>query len=181
MNRVQVAHTVSTIATLSLISWATLYWRHAFTARNIYLTQAAIFAVGVVFHCLPPPARPACRPCRRGLVKTAAAAGLMWLHANNVKNKLQRDTDVFRNETQPRWNASLAIFRGAGHDAWGADGQADAPAGSFADQLAGVGALRGVTALAAPAVINRAELDNTSSSATPEACGASSRPTPRKS
>lgn len=110
MNRVQVAHTVSTIGTLSLISWATKYWQHAITARNIFLTQMAIFAAGVVFHCLPPPARPDCPRCMLGVARTGASAGLLWLHANRVRSKLRRDTELFRGETMPRWQASQAIF-----------------------------------------------------------------------
>lgn len=111
MNRVQIAHTVSTIGTLSLISWATKYWQHAVTARNIFLTQMAIFAAGVVFHCLPPPARPPCQPCMLGVARTGASAGLLWLHANRVRNKLRRDTELFRSETMPRWQASLNVFQ----------------------------------------------------------------------
>lgn len=110
MNRVQVAHTVSTIGTLSLISWATKYWQHAVTARNIFLTQMAIFAAGVAFHCLPPPARPPCQHCIIGVARTGASAGLLWLHGNNIRNKLKRDTELFRSETMPRWQASQAVF-----------------------------------------------------------------------
>ena len=39
MNRVNVAHTVSTIGTLSLISWVTLYYNHATNVRDLWLLE----------------------------------------------------------------------------------------------------------------------------------------------
>ena len=159
MNRVQVAHTVSTIGTLSLISWATLYWRHAMVARNIYATQAAIFALGIIAYCIPPPPRPACRPCRRGAARTLLAAGLLWLHASQVRNKLQRDTDVFQQETLPRWRASLAMFGDQNVMHQNLMAKLNTPIGSFASQYASQGDLRGVSTLTVPAGINTGEMD----------------------
>src|SRR6476646_4140097 len=44
MNRVQVAHAVSTLGTLSLISWATLYWKHTANAAKLFQRMAAPYA-----------------------------------------------------------------------------------------------------------------------------------------
>ena len=158
MNRVQIAHTVSTIGTLSLISWATKYWQHAVTARNIFLTQMAIFAAGVAFHCLPPPARPPCPRCVFGLARTGLSAALLSMHANRVRNKLRRDTELFRRETVPRWQASQTIF--AEQQAMHAEllSRLDGSAKSHAAKLTAEGRLRGSTPLTTVAGPNRREL-----------------------
>ena len=159
MNRVQVAHTVSTLGTLSLISWATLYWKHAEQARDLYLAQAAIFALGVLFYCLPPPARPQCPFCRRGVAKTLAAAGLTALEANSARRKIRRDTDLFTNETLPRWNASLALFGNQAQMRASLMNKLNSPPASFGNQLATMGNLPYVQALGAASGINQAEID----------------------
>lgn len=158
MNRVQVAHTVSTIGTLSLISWATKYWEHAITARNIFLTQMAIFAAGVAFHCLPPPARPPCQHCVFGLARTGASAGLLWLHANRVRSKLKRDTELFRGETAPRWAASQAVFADQAVMYGALLHQLDGSRGSHAAELTAEAKLRGSAPLTTVASVNAREL-----------------------
>ncbi|WP_426751152.1 Tad domain-containing protein [Myxococcus sp. Y35] len=108
MNRVQVAHAVSTLGTLSLISWSTLYWKHADNAAELFRLMAVPYGVNTVFQCFPPP-KPMCRLCSRALAQTLALATLSTVHANQVRGKLRRDTELFTSETLPRWNAAQRI------------------------------------------------------------------------
>ena len=113
MNRVTVAHTVSMIGTLSLISWATLYWKHAANARDIWWRETIVFALGLIWCICPGPTcrPPACRACIRGIIQTAVAGALMWLEANRARSRLRQDTVLFTNETQPRYQASACPSR----------------------------------------------------------------------
>ncbi len=111
MNRVQVAHAVSTLGTLSLISWSTLYWKHADNAAKLFQMMAVPYGVNTLVQCLPPP-KPLCGVCSRGLAQTLALAALSTLHANETRSRLRRDTELFAAETLPRWNAAQRI-----HDA----------------------------------------------------------------
>jgi hypothetical protein len=111
MNRVQVAHAVSTLGTLSLISWSTLYWKHADNAASLFQMMAVPYAFNTVIQCLPPP-KPLCGVCARGLAQTLALAVLSTLHANETRSRLRRDSELFASETLPRWNAAQRI-----HDA----------------------------------------------------------------
>ena len=108
MNRVQVAHAVSTLGTLSLISWSTLYWKHADNAARLFQLMAIPYAVNTVFQCFPPP-KPLCGVCARGLLQTGILATLSTIHANNTRNRLRRDSELFAQETLPRWNAAQRI------------------------------------------------------------------------
>ncbi|GHG73024.1 hypothetical protein GCM10012319_19510 [Comamonas sp. KCTC 72670] len=108
MNRVQVAHAVSTLGTLSLISWSTLYWKHADNAAELFRLMAAPYAVNTVFQCFWPP-KPLCRLCSRALAQTLALATVSTLHARSVRDDLRRDTELFAAETLPRWNAAQRI------------------------------------------------------------------------
>lgn len=140
LNRVQVAHAVSTLGTLSLISWSTLYWKHADNAASLFRRMAAPYIFNTLFQCLPPGApkppipttplptpplpqtgsprpklplpRSSCKVCARGLAQTLALAGLSTVHANQTRRKLRRDNELFSAETLPRWNAAGRI-----HDA----------------------------------------------------------------
>lgn len=108
MNRVQVAHAVSTLGTLSLISWSTLYWKHADNAAKLFQLMAVPYAFNTLIQCLWPP-KPLCRPCAHGLAQSLALAVLATRHANNTRSKLRRDNDLFALETLPRWNAAQRI------------------------------------------------------------------------
>ncbi|WP_211194027.1 pilus assembly protein TadG-related protein [Pyxidicoccus fallax] len=108
MNRVQVAHAVSTLGTLSLISWSTLYWKHADNAATIFQLMAVPYAVNTVIQCFPPP-KPLCGVCSRGLAQTAALAAAATLHARQTRDRLRRDEELFAAETLPRWNAAQRI------------------------------------------------------------------------
>jgi hypothetical protein len=108
MNRVQVAHAVSTLGTLSLISWSTLYWKHADNAATLFQMMAVPYSVNTLIQCLPPP-KPLCGVCARGLAQTLALAVASTLHAENTRDKLRRDHELFASETLPRWNAAERI------------------------------------------------------------------------
>ncbi len=108
MNRVQVAHAVSTLGTLSLISWSTLYWKHADNAARLFQLMAAPYAFNTLIQCLWPP-KPLCRPCANGLAQSLVLAVLATRHANNTRSKLRRDNELFDLETLPRWNAAQRI------------------------------------------------------------------------
>ncbi|MFL5318479.1 MAG: pilus assembly protein TadG-related protein [Myxococcaceae bacterium] len=108
MNRVQVAHAVSTLGTLSLISWATLYWKHTSNAAKLFQKMAAPYAIDVLFNCLPPP-KPLCKICMKGLAQTLIVAALATKHASTTKNRLESDTQLFTQETTPRWKAAQQI------------------------------------------------------------------------
>jgi hypothetical protein len=62
MNRAMIAHTVSTIGAISLISYATLYWEDAAAAKAIFMEQFITLLVGVIFWgilcAIPPPWNP---------------------------------------------------------------------------------------------------------------------------
>lgn len=108
MNRVQVAHAVSTLGTLSLISWSTLYWKHADSAGAIFRLMAVPYALNTLVQCLPP-GTPMCRVCKRGLAQTLALAVLSTIHANKTRSRLRDDNELFAAETLPRWNAARRI------------------------------------------------------------------------
>ncbi|WP_164018661.1 Tad domain-containing protein [Pyxidicoccus trucidator] len=113
MNRVQVAHAVSTLGTLSLISWSTLYWKHADNAAALFRMMVLPYELNTIVQCLPPQkAGPLCLVCARGRDQTFVLAVLSTLHANQTRSKLRRDTELFAAETLPRWNAAQRI-----HDA----------------------------------------------------------------
>ncbi len=107
MNRVQVAHAVSTLGTLSLISWSTLYWKHADNAAALFRMMAAPYIVNSIAQCFPP--KPQCKVCVAGAVQTVALATASTIHANQTRSKLRRDTELFATETLPRWNAAERI------------------------------------------------------------------------
>ncbi|WP_208721126.1 pilus assembly protein TadG-related protein [Corallococcus aberystwythensis] len=108
MNRVQVAHAVSTLGTLSLISWSTLYWKHADNAATLFQLMAVPYAFNTVIQCIWPP-KPLCRPCANGLAQSLALAVLATNHANRTRSKLRQDNELFAAETLPRWNAAQRI------------------------------------------------------------------------
>lgn len=108
MNRVQVAHAVSTLGTLSLISWSTLYWKHADNAAKLFKKMAMPYAFNTIIQCLPPP-KPMCKPCVKGLAQTLALAVLSRAHASKTKSRLMRDVNVFNQETERRWRAAERI------------------------------------------------------------------------
>jgi hypothetical protein len=108
MNRVQVAHAVSTLGTLSLISWSTLYWKHADNAAELFRLMAVPYAFNTLVQCLPP-RKPLCGVCSRALAQTFALAVASTVHANQVRGKLRRDRELFVAETRPRWNAAQRI------------------------------------------------------------------------
>lgn len=161
MNRVTVAHTVSTIGTLSLISWVTLYWKHAKNARDLWTREAIIFALGFIYCICPgPTCNPvACRACRRGVLQTGIAAGLMWHYAGQIRDKLRTDTALFANETAPRWQASIAMFADQTRMHATLLTKLNSPAASFANRFSTQGNLPGVTGNAAPAALNARDLD----------------------
>jgi hypothetical protein len=101
MNRVQVAHTVSTLGTLSLISWSTLYWRHARNASNIWGKQAKILG----------PASAVFPGCSFSAAQTLAASLKMRDYAKKLEGRLRRDRELFENDTQVRWDAALELYR----------------------------------------------------------------------
>lgn len=109
MNRVQVAHAVSTLGTLSLISWSTLYWKHADNAGALFRLMTVPYAVNTLVQCLLPKPNPFCKLCARGLAQTLALAVLSTVHANQTRDKLRRDNELFAAETVPRWNAAQRI------------------------------------------------------------------------
>ncbi|WP_163786715.1 pilus assembly protein TadG-related protein [Myxococcus vastator] len=108
MNRVQVAHAVSTLGTLSLISWSTLYWKHADNAAELFRLMAVPYSVNTFFQCYPV-RKPLCGLCTRALAQTLVLATLSTVHANQTRGKLRRDTELFTAETLPRWNAAQRI------------------------------------------------------------------------
>ncbi|MBS1153649.1 MAG: hypothetical protein H6Q89_5347, partial [Myxococcaceae bacterium] len=137
MNRVTVAHTVSTIGTLSLISWSTLYWKHAKNARDLWFKEAIIFALGLIYCICPGPTcnPPACNACMRGIIQTGVAGALMWYYSNQIKDKLRSDTVLFSNETAPRWRASVAMFADQARMHGSLLAKLNAPAASFATRF----------------------------------------------
>lgn len=109
MNRVQVAHAVSTLGTLSLISWSTLYAKHAQNAAKLFTLMTIPYAVNAIINCIPPPKQPACSACRAGLAQGLINALLARRHARKTRSKLRQDVELFERETLPRWNAAVAI------------------------------------------------------------------------
>lgn len=111
MNRVQAAHAISTLGTLSLISWSTLYWKHADNAAKLFRLMAFPYGINTLLNCLPPPPRPLCRPCAQGFAQALALAVLSSAHASTTKSRLRRDAQLFTAETRPRWEAARQIHQ----------------------------------------------------------------------
>ncbi len=168
MNRAMIAHTVSTIGTVSLISYATLYYNNATTARNIFAVQLGILAAGIAFWalcCMTSPPNPACcarmRACIQSVVLVGISLVLMTMHRNNLRNRLQRDQEVYDQETLPRFIASSGLYTSARamFDA-NLKTKLNSNAGSFADSYltqAKIGFSQANNAAAQ--ALNNAELD----------------------
>lgn len=166
MNRVNVAHTVSTIGTLSLISWVTLFYQHARNAQTLWMYELLLFIAGAIVWCMPSPpslcpgpACPSCISCKWGVLDTGVAMFLSMSMANNVRNKLLGDTVVFNQETRPRWLASQALFSNQNLMYTNLLAKLNTPTATFAQTYKAQGNMPGVSALPAPASLNKADLD----------------------
>jgi hypothetical protein len=162
MNRVTIAHTVSTIGTISLISWCTQYWKHAKNASELWFRETIIFALGLIWCICPGPTcrPPACRSCIRGIIQTGIAGLLMMFEANRAERKLENDTRLFRDETNPRYRASWAMYDDMNTMRGNLVSRLTAATGAFAGDYATKGNLRGVTEKDTPGTLNTSDLDN---------------------
>lgn len=115
MNRVMIAHTVSTLGAISLVSWATAYHRYVEAAARVYWRDEASFAMTAARYCLVC-ARTGnqCNACAACLLATAivgATAGAFDSHAGDVNDWLQEDYErVYLPELEQRWNTSWKIY-----------------------------------------------------------------------
>ena len=137
MNRVQVAHTASTLGTLSLISWSTLYWQDVQNAVQIFKKQQKAYEAGLLF-------TPSCD----------AGVNMMKLALKNLKPlateafaKLWLDTMLFDSETQPRWMAAQAIYRDQQVMHENLLGQLNDPGNGFGAGFSRAANIPGITAL----------------------------------
>jgi len=118
MNRAMIAHAVSTIGAVSLISYATLYYMNAKAARELFAVQLAIVAVGAAFWCaLCGPQCPICcarcRACIQSVLLVLPSFILMSMHASRTRGRLAQDIQVYQRETFPRFQASAQMFQTA--------------------------------------------------------------------
>jgi hypothetical protein len=113
MNRVQVAHTVSTLGNISLISWATLYYSHARTAAILFDEMAEPYDTAVGLACFfLSPFSAMCLPCTLAWLQMGLARSAMNNHANAVRLKLRQDANwVFTPDINRRWQAMLSIYQ----------------------------------------------------------------------
>jgi hypothetical protein len=169
MNRAIIAHDVSTLGTISIISWATLYWKHAQNARNIFLVQFLLFVAGYAFweaicvlpFCAGCWACPIAAACAWGMIPTGVSLALMTIYESQLHSKLTNDIQVFNNETTPRWLASNYLYQQSVNAYTGTLKQKlTQPGSGFADTFIPSANLQSTTALAtATAGINDAELE----------------------
>jgi hypothetical protein len=114
-NRVEIAHTVSVMGAMSIISWVTEFAENVKNVAKIFGIEAGIYAIGVAVCCWPFSfCLSTCPGCAHGLgwsIGGGAAALIHWLL---VSNNIRSDISVWNNETNPRWIAANAVGAGLG-------------------------------------------------------------------
>jgi len=109
LNRAQIAHAVSLMGTLAIISWATMYWSAVDQAAQLFRDIFLAYAVGIACACTWFPFCFFCPSCALGAL-------LNWLNyrqlqalANALLARLRTDTTLYATETLPRYNATVSL------------------------------------------------------------------------
>src|SRR5439155_516455 len=165
MNRAMIAHTVSTIGAMSLISYATLYWADAQAAKNLFAIQLGLVIAGTILWCaLCGPWCPVCcarcNACIQSVLLVLPSFILMTIHERRIRGRLNQDIQVYNGETYPRWVASSSLFTSAVSMYDGSlRNKIQSNTGSFAEAYLSQARVGNATALnSAASTLNSAEL-----------------------
>jgi hypothetical protein len=119
MNRAMIAHTVSTIGTLSLLSYCTLFYADAKAAQELFTEQLIILTVGFFFWLMvwmmdSPPQKPPdmarWKACLQSMILVGISLLLMSMLVSGLSSALGQDSQLYNGDTYPRWLASNYLF-----------------------------------------------------------------------
>jgi len=119
MNRAIIAHTVSTIGTLSLLSYCTLFYTDAKAAQALFTEQLIILTIGFFFWFMiwladPPWAKPPDQArweaCLQSMILVGISLLLMSMLVAGLSSALGQDSQLYNGDTYPRWLASNYLF-----------------------------------------------------------------------